>query len=48
MLYELIAHHGEVSISSTTKTLKKIDGSTTAMSFTLNSGTTPTAITRAA
>lgn len=48
MLYELIAHHGEVSIGGTTKTLKKIDGSTTAMSFTLNSGTTPTAVTRAA
>jgi len=42
--YELIAHMGEASISGTTKTLKKIDG-TTAKTFTLDSATTPTSIT---
>lgn len=47
ILYELLAHHNEVSISSTTKTTKKIDGSTTAATYTLNSATTPTAVTRA-
>jgi hypothetical protein len=43
--FELIAHMGESSINSTTKTLKKIDGSTTAKTYTLNDATTPTAIT---
>jgi hypothetical protein len=43
-LYELIAHMGEASIAGTTKTLKKIDG-TTAKTFTLDSSTTPTSIT---
>ena len=43
--FELIAHMGESAISSTTKTLKKIDGSTTAKTYTLDSATTPTAIT---
>ena len=42
--FELIAHMGEASISGTTKTLKKIDG-TTAKTFTLDSSTTPTSIT---
>ncbi len=37
----------EKSISSTTLTVKKLDGSTTAATFTLNDATTPTAITRA-
>lgn len=45
LLYELIAHLGESSISSTTKTLKKLDGSTTAKTYTLDSATTPTSIT---
>ena len=45
MLYEIIAHMGESSISATTKTLKKIDGSTTAKTYTLDSATTPTSIT---
>jgi hypothetical protein len=45
LLYEVIAHLGESSISSTTKTLKKIDGSTTAKTYTLNDASTPTAIT---
>lgn len=44
LLYEIIAHLGESSISSTTKTLKKLDG-TTAKTYTLNDATTPTAIT---
>ena len=45
LLYEVIAHMGESSIVTTTKTLKKLDGSTTAKVYTLNDGTTPTAIT---
>lgn len=47
LLYELIAHMGESSISSTTKTLKKLDGSTTAKTYTLDSATVPTSITEA-
>ena len=42
--FELIAHMGEASIAGTTKTLKKING-TTAKTFTLDSSTTPTSIT---
>jgi hypothetical protein len=45
--FELIAHMGEASISSTTKTLKKLDGSTIAKTYTLDSATTPTSITEA-
>lgn len=37
----------EFSISGTTITVKKLDGSTTAATFTLNSATTPTSRTRA-
>jgi len=37
----------EKSISGTTLTVKKPDGSTTAMTFTLDSATSPTSITRA-
>ena len=37
----------EKSVSSTTLTVKKLDGSTTAMTFTLGDATTPTSITRA-
>lgn len=44
-LFELIAHMGEASISSTTKTLKKLDGSTTAKTYTLDDDTAPTSIT---
>lgn len=44
-VHEIIAHLGEMSISGTTKTLKKLDGSTTAKTYTLNDATTPTAIT---
>jgi hypothetical protein len=45
-LFELLAHMGDSSISGTTKTLKKIDGST-AKTFTLDSSTAPTSITEA-
>lgn len=37
----------EMSISGTTMTIKKLDGSTTALTLTLNSATTPTSVTRA-
>jgi hypothetical protein len=37
----------ERSLSSTTLTVKKLDGSTGAMTFTLDDGTNPTSITRA-
>lgn len=45
--YTLLSHIGEASIVGVTKTLFKLDGSTVAKTFTLNSATTPTAITRA-
>ncbi len=44
MIWSLLA---ERSIASTTLTAKKLDGSTTAMTFTLDSATTPTSQTRA-
>lgn len=44
--FELLAHMGDSAISGTTKTLKKLDG-TTAKTFTLDSSTTPTSITEA-
>lgn len=47
LLYLVLAHVGEFAIVSTTKTLKKLDGSTTAATYTLNDATTPTSITRA-
>ncbi len=47
LLYELRSILAENSVSSTTVTTKKIDGSTTAETFTINDATTPTAITRA-
>lgn len=47
LLYEVIAHLGESTIAGTTKTIKKIDHSTTAETFTLDDATTPTSITRA-
>lgn len=46
-LCETLGHLGEASISGTTKTVKKFDGSTSAATYTLNDATTPTAITRA-
>ncbi|HJQ65354.1 MAG TPA: hypothetical protein VJ816_03200, partial [Gemmatimonadales bacterium] len=47
LLYLIQQLAAEKSISGTTMTVKKLDGSTTAATFTLNSATTPTAITRA-
>jgi hypothetical protein len=44
---EVLAHLGESSISGTTKTTHKLDHATTAQTFTLDSGTAPTSITRA-
>lgn len=44
-LYQTVQHLGEQSISGTTKTLKKRDGSTTAKTYTLDSATIPTSIT---
>jgi hypothetical protein len=38
---------GEFSISGTTLTMKKLDGSSTAATFTLDDGTNPTSLTRA-
>lgn len=46
-LCEILAHLGEASIAGTTLSLKKFDGTTTAMTFTLDSATTPTSVTRA-
>lgn len=46
-LCEILAHLGEASITGTTKTINKFDHSTSAATFTLNSGTTPTALQRA-
>jgi len=48
ILYMILQSLTEKSISSTTMTVKKLDGSTTAMVFTLNSATTPAGITRSA
>lgn len=45
LLYELLANITEFTITSTTKTAKKLDGSTTAKTYTLNDATTPTGIT---
>lgn len=47
LLYMIWAMLAEKSVSGTTLTVKKLDGSTTAMTFTLNSATDPTSITRA-
>lgn len=46
-LCELISFDGEKSVSGTTVTTKKFDHATAAMSYTLDSSTTPTTITRA-
>lgn len=45
MLTQQILSEG--SVAGTTMTVKKVDGSTTAATFTLNDATTPTSITRA-
>jgi len=47
MLYMLWALMSEKTVTSTTLTAKKLDGSTTAMTFTLNDASAPTSITRA-
>lgn len=47
ILHMIWAAIAEVAISGTTMTIKKLDGSTTAMTFTLNSSTAPTSRTRA-
>lgn len=46
-LYMLTQFMNERSVSGTTLTVKKVDGATTLMTFTLDSGTAPTSITRA-
>ena len=46
-LYELLALASEFSVSGTTMTVKKRDGSTTALTLALDSASAPTAITRA-
>jgi len=46
-LYMILCAVSEFSISSTTVTGKKLDGSTTAMTWTLNDATSPTSRTRA-
>lgn len=46
-LYQAVQVLGQNSVSGTTMTVKKRDGSTTAKTFTLNDATTPTAITEA-
>lgn len=47
ILYEMRSLLAEVGVVTTTLTTKKIDGTTTAETFSLNDGTAPTAITRA-
>lgn len=46
-LYEIAQSIGDFSISGTTITVKKRDGSTSAMTYTLDDGTNPTSRTRA-
>jgi hypothetical protein len=46
-LYMIWGMLGEANAAGTTLTVKKLDGSTTAMTFTLDSATAPTSITRA-
>jgi len=46
-LFGILQGLTEFSISGTTLTVKKLDGSTTAMTFTLNSASAPTSRTRA-
>lgn len=46
-ILELLAHHGEAAISGTTKTINKLDHVTAAETFTLDSATDPSTITRA-
>jgi len=43
--FEILAHMGESASSGTTKTLKKLDGSTTAKTYTYDDASDPTSIT---
>ena len=47
LLYMIYCTVGEFSITDTTITGKKVDGSTTAMTWTINSASSPTSRTRA-
>ena len=47
LMYMIWSFLAEKNISGTTLTAKKLDGSTTSMTFTLDSATVPTTITRA-
>lgn len=46
-LYEIIQFLTERSVSGTTMTVKKVDGTTALMTFTLNDASNPTSLTRA-
>ena len=46
-VYMIVQFLGEKSISGTTLTVRKVDGTTALMTFTLDSATVPTSITRA-
>ena len=46
-LYMIVQILSEMAVSSTTMTVKKVDGSTSLMTFTLSDDTNPTSITRA-
>lgn len=46
-IYEIVQFLTERAVSGTTVTVKKVDGSTGLMTFTLDDGTDPTSITRA-
>lgn len=46
-LYQLCQYNQDRSIASTTMTVKKVDGTTTAYTITLNDATTPTSVSRA-
>lgn len=47
LLYQIWSMLAEKSVSGTTLTAKKLDGSTTSMTFTLSDASNPTSITRA-
>lgn len=47
LLYMILQSIHEFAISGTTRTVKKLDGTTDAMTFTLDSATAPTSTTRA-
>jgi hypothetical protein len=46
-LFQIMQFLHEASVSGTTVTVKKVNGSTTAYTLTINDATTPTSITRA-